>query len=133
MMPEPASISEALISLIPEIGQLIAAILSLIDMIVSLATGGEYSLATGLVKLFYDIQLATGIDSTSFTSLGSGPTDESKGIVQGQTYQLKDIFTGTIKPNFVDGAEDDGLLVVARSGAAQIPGREDAQPVRRHG
>jgi len=80
------------------IGDLIVAILGVIDAIIGAVTGGEYDIATGLRRLFYDILISTGLDSsrTQFTDQGTGLVKESLGIVPGNTFQINDHFTGVI-------------------------------------
>lgn len=112
------------ISFIPfGIGGLINAILSLIDQIISLATGGSLSLLGALLKLFYDVKLATQINGPQFVDQGTGWSNPDAGMVAGNVFKTSSIFSATITLTG-DGGSDDlrdnyarGYVITDTSGA----------------
>jgi len=96
-----------ILSFIPfGIGDLIVAILGFIDTIVGLATGGQYDLTTGFLKLFYDVKLLTKLIGQGFKDTGTGWRDRALGMVAGNTFIASNLFTATIG-NTSDGKASD--------------------------
>ncbi len=84
------------LTFIPGVGQIIAAILALIDAIVALVTGGQSSAAREIVKFFYDVKVVSFLHSTNFRSGSSAFANPDQGMTEGNTYLLKSFFTGVI-------------------------------------
>ena len=98
------------LNFIPVVGQIISAILSIIDTILSLFTGlfgaEEWSLSKIILNLFYDAKTLTVIDSAEFGAFSSALTDEDLGLIGGNTFRVDVEASGTISKT-EDGNNDD--------------------------
>ena len=96
------------LSLFVPVGTVISAILGLIDAVLSIATGGEWSITVVLVKLFFDVKLLTEIEGLNFLDFRVELRDSDAGSVVGNTYQVKDSFRGDIVPTGHGNSDDAG-------------------------
>ncbi|MFO7696054.1 MAG: FG-GAP-like repeat-containing protein, partial [Anaerolineae bacterium] len=100
------------LNFIPIVGQIISAILSLIDMIISLFTGlftdEAWSVAKVVLNLFYDAKALTSLDAAEFGEFASSLRDEALGMVGGNTFWLSVDAGGTMVKT-KDGNDDDLL------------------------
>lgn len=94
------------ITFIPLVGPLISAILGIIDAILSLATGGKWTLALVLMRFFYDVRTLTEPDGADFVDPRIGLQDESLGLVAGNCFIVRDTFQGAMKETS-DGERED--------------------------
>ena len=78
------------------IGDLISAILGLIDTLISLISGGELDLATVVVRFFYDIKVLTELRDQTFIDLGTGWKDANLGLIAGNTFVATNLFSATL-------------------------------------
>ncbi|MCJ7738447.1 MAG: right-handed parallel beta-helix repeat-containing protein, partial [Anaerolineae bacterium] len=100
------------ISCIPVIGQIIAAIMAVLDGLFALFTwlfgGNAQTISQALLSLFYLAEVCTNIgdDSITFGDFTSGLTDPDMGMVGGNTFLLRAPFEGAlIETSF--GNDDD--------------------------
>jgi len=95
---------------IPIVGQIITAILSLIDMILSLFTGlfadETYTIAIAILNLFYDAETLTALEEAEFGEFSTSLADPTLGLVAGNTLKLSAPASGTIEKTG-DGDDDD--------------------------
>ena len=98
------------LNFIPVIGQVIAAILALIDMLLSLFTGlfadKTYNLSLIVLGMFYDAAVCTNVYSADFGSFSSELRDPNMGLVAGNAFLLKLPASGIIEL-LPDGKVDD--------------------------
>ena len=117
------------LTFIPGVGQIIAAILALIDAIVALFTcifAACSSAAAEIVKFFYDIKVGTTLLSTAFDNRSNGLVNRGKGLTEGNAYALQQQFKGVIgpdaamayyKPEWMAKSGADGYLELAPANA----------------
>lgn len=98
------------INFIPIIGQIITAILSLIDMIIALFTGlftdETWSIAKAIVNLFYDASVSTALAEAEFGAFTTALTRPDGGLVGGNTFEISIPFSGVITKTG-DGTDND--------------------------
>ncbi|MDT8305667.1 MAG: hypothetical protein RRC07_07000, partial [Anaerolineae bacterium] len=98
------------LNFIPVIGQLITAILSLIDAIISFFTwlfgAGDWNIAQAIVKLFYDAEATSSLKAAEFGEFESGLEDPDMGLIAGNVFNLQVPATGVIQKEN-DGKDKD--------------------------
>ncbi len=94
-----------IISLNP-IGAIIAAVISLIDIIIMLATFGKWSIARAITEMFYKREVLTYLGDVDFNGLRTVPLSSERGIAVGGGIRVTDYFRGTIEATS-DGDDDD--------------------------
>jgi hypothetical protein len=110
------------LNFIPIVGQIITAILALIDAIfsfISLLTGQSISVATIILAIFYGAKVLTNVGEAVFGAFSTTLSDPEGGLVGGSTLVVSAPFQGTIvkenrnsdgkprNPNEVKATDDD--------------------------
>lgn len=89
------------LNFIPAIGQLIVAILSLIDAILSFFTGlfgkQEWSISKLILNLFYDAKVTSSLKTAEFGAFESGLANPNQGMVSGNVFRVEVPATGVIQ------------------------------------
>ena len=96
------SLAVLAISFIPVFGEILAAVINLLDSIFLLATNGRYNLASALAAFFYDTEIETGLDlkDTQFKNVRSviiSPDKLHLGTsIAGNIFHVDQLFTGVV-------------------------------------
>ncbi len=98
------------------VGAIISAVFGVIDAILMAATGGDWSVARVFTELFYSAKMLTELDTTSFEGLSTSSQPApgaDDGIIAGNTFQVRDTFTGILIASgsslAADGGDEDDL------------------------
>ncbi|MBX7213993.1 MAG: hypothetical protein K1X39_08295 [Thermoflexales bacterium] len=110
---------QLILAFVPGVGQLIGAILGLIDALVMIFTGGESSTAEVIVTFFYDVSVVTELTDQGFASQPTTLLDEDAGMVEGNTLIITSKYTGTVEPT-VDDFERSWLLASTTQGKLEV-------------
>jgi len=99
------------LNFIPIVGQIISAVLALIDMILGLFTGlftdKTWSIATVILNLFYGAMVCTSLQDAQFGELSTSLGDPNGGMVSGNTLRLSLPASGIIQKE--EGGTNDDL------------------------
>ncbi len=88
-----------IISFLP-FGALVTAVIGLIDAILVLSTGGNWSVARVITELFYSAEVLTELTGSRFngldTDMRAGPGNDP-GLIVGNIFTVRDRFTGVLR------------------------------------
>ena len=99
-----------IISCIPIIGQIIAAIMAIIDGLFALFTwlfaDKTYSIATAILGLFYLAEVCTNVGDASFGEFDTSLLDPELGLVGGNTLEITTPFEGALQEEAFGNHDD---------------------------